>query len=155
MIVGIWREAPRELLGPTKHMLTVGTGLCWEGGAHRARPLLWAVGHSWLTMEGSVVESRPEAEEGVDGVWCPNYRLPFVQPLLPACHPEEPWHLYWVRLPILSSIALLSQPCPSILVPEPPAFKACFSPRRFMFTPERQDSIVQRVSGKVLFLISS
>ena len=33
----------------------------------RARPPLWAVSHNLLTTEGSIMESRPEAEERVDG----------------------------------------------------------------------------------------
>ena len=43
-------------------------GLCQEGRIHTEPGLpLWAVSHNLLTREGSIMESRPGAEEGVDG----------------------------------------------------------------------------------------
>lgn len=57
----------------------------------QSQPPLWAVGHKRLTTEGSIVESRPGAEEGVDGEFgVPIPGSPSPSPLFPHATQNSP-----------------------------------------------------------------
>lgn len=102
-----------------------------------------ALGHwpqmAYYTTEGSIMESRPGTGSLVSQLQAP-------LPPAPSSHMPP-------RIALASllgqaanshrSTALLTQPCPFVLLPEP----AAFSPRRSVCTAERQGSILRRGVG--------
>lgn len=91
-MVAIWRGSPKRTL-----RVCEAHANCWcrslLGGVHvcRATPPLWAVGHRLFSTEGSVVESRPGAGEGVDGeLGVPITGSPSPSPLFPHATQNSP-----------------------------------------------------------------